>query len=656
MRYKLINLLLICVAFNAIGQGEDSLASRIFDYNISQGLEPDSMIVEVKGFLDQAFVEENIEAQQEAYLKIAAIFKLKEESDSSLFYLSKCYSLAEKQKDTTNMARALNATGVVYKNRGEYNSALEFYERALAFAKAMDDDEVISSTLMHLGVASVRMGQLETAREYYDLSDYYWPDDMEEGKMTLNINMGNLYSRLGEKTKSRNAYNKALDIAIELDDHWRQSLCYNNIAEIDYQEGKNDEAIKKFRKAQTVLGSIESTQVMFYSNLGISLCFHEMGQLDSALFYTRRAVATEMPDRAFTLKRDGAIFLAWIFAERKEYDSAYNYQVEVGHWRDSIDSQNVESKLLEIQVNSRLEQTNRELELSREVEQHHMEELALKNRLLTFGVIFIVLIVGIGLYLGYLVRRLRIASAQLKEQQAELAIKNAELEELNTTKDKLFSILAHDLRSPLNALESLFSIWLVEQESEQSDLFKNLRSSLGTMRQTLDNILHWSKDQIAGSPKVGQEPVDIYPLLERMKEFYTPVASAKDVQILLDQKELEPVQVDPNHLGLILRNLLSNAIKYSPSGGQIALSTTLHNEKLTVCIKDQGCGMPESVLNALLNREPIESSSGTSNEKGTGLGLMLVMEYAELNGIDVRFEILDEGGTKACIDIPIKND
>ena len=105
-------------------------------------------------------------------------------------------------------------------------------------------------------------------------------------------------------------------------------------------------------------------------------------------------------------------------------------------------------------------------------------------------------------------------------------------------------------------------------------------------------------------------------------------------------------------LGLILRNLASNAIKYSPPGGLIKLSTNTNECVLTICIEDEGAGMPEELLKSIANREPVKSTNGTLNEKGTGLGLMLVYEYAALNNIVVRFEKRDEAGTKACIDIP----
>ena len=241
--------------------------------------------------------------------------------------------------------------------------------------------------------------------------------------MTLNISQGNLFSRLGDWKKALTSCEKALAKAIEMEDYWRQSLCYNNIAEIDYQPGRNEEAISKFRKAQAVLGDIQSHQVMFYSTLGIALGHHDMGNLDSSLYYIREASNIDIPDRAFTLHRDGTIFLAWIFAEREEWDSAYHYQLEVGYWRNSIDKLQVDDKLVELQVESRLEQKNNELQLSKELEEHHKAEIALKNRLLVAGIVIILLVIAVGFYLGSLVRRLRGGNEKIRRTTSRTSSK-----------------------------------------------------------------------------------------------------------------------------------------------------------------------------------------------------------------------------------------
>jgi len=172
------------------------------------------------------------------------------------------------------------------------------------------------------------------------------------------------------------------------------------------------------------------------------------------------------------------------------------------------------------------------------------------------------------------------------------------------------------------------------------------------MRQMLDNLLHWSKDQLTGNSETQKEPIDIAPLLERIVEFYGSMANAKNVRLKYEEPESVILKVDPNYFGLILRNIASNAIKYSPTGGEVSITTTTSERLVTICVSDEGKGMPPEVLENIKKGRPVKSSSGTTNEKGTGLGIMLVHEYAELNGIEVRFESEQGKGTKACIDIP----
>ncbi|AIZ40185.1 PAS domain-containing sensor histidine kinase [Cellulophaga baltica] len=222
-----------------------------------------------------------------------------------------------------------------------------------------------------------------------------------------------------------------------------------------------------------------------------------------------------------------------------------------------------------------------------------------------------------------------------KNAEKALLRSESELRELNITKDKLFSIIGHDLRSPFNNILTLSN--LMEDAIEEGEV-SLLAEYVGLIKTTststlslLENLLTWSKSQ-KDKANLQKDKLNIKDLLEEVQEFIQHMATTKN--IIIKEPFLDTVEVfsDEKMLKTILRNLLSNAVKFTKSGGSIHVSVTKNESVLEFKVSDTGIGMCEKTTKKLFDAETNKSCRGTANEMGSGFGLVLCKEFVEKLG------------------------
>lgn len=219
--------------------------------------------------------------------------------------------------------------------------------------------------------------------------------------------------------------------------------------------------------------------------------------------------------------------------------------------------------------------------------------------------------------------------------QKSIEQKNAELEALNKTKEKLFSIIAHDLRSPIAQLKSTLDLVNRDYISKEEfhDLSHHFTKQIDQLQDNMNNLLTWSQSQLNGiitKPEVVSASSIIQEVIDLLKQQW----QAKDLQIQFQPFD-ETVWMDPDHLKLVVRNLLSNAIKFSNKKHQIVINHSKNNKELTIAIRDTGMGMPQEQLDMLFTSDSIKSTHGTDKERGTGLGLKLCKEFLDKNNGEI---------------------
>lgn len=258
-------------------------------------------------------------------------------------------------------------------------------------------------------------------------------------------------------------------------------------------------------------------------------------------------------------------------------------------------------------------------------------------------------------------RRSIISISDITEQKkaaVELQLKNTQLLKLNAEKDKFFSIIAHDLRSPFNSFLGLTQI-MAEQLSELTidDIQKyseSLRDSASNLYRLLENLLSWAKIE-QGLVQIKPEIVPLLPIIEESLASVQESANNKQINIAMEISDSLMIFADGNILQMVIRNLISNAVKFTPIGGEIKLTAIpIDDQNIEISVQDNGIGMDSDLIDLLYRLDVNASRQGTEGEPSTGLGLILCKEYIEKQNGKIVVESEDGKGSNFKIILPMK--
>ncbi|MEQ9188338.1 MAG: HAMP domain-containing sensor histidine kinase [Cryomorphaceae bacterium] len=239
---------------------------------------------------------------------------------------------------------------------------------------------------------------------------------------------------------------------------------------------------------------------------------------------------------------------------------------------------------------------------------------------------------------------------QLRAHGKEIQIQNVRMKQLNTTKDRFFSIIAHDLRAPLSTIKALLSLISDEKNltPELKDLISKLGRSTNSTLSLLDNLLRWAMTQ-TGEINYKPFPINLYNVVADNVYLLSQTASHKQITLAFDiDQELYCIG-DKNMLTSVFRNLISNAIKFTPQGGTIQITSSSDDKHLSIKVKDNGIGMGTEKLNTLFELSADSAAEGTDGEPGTGLGLILCKEFIEVHNGSIEVQSTLGQGTEFIV-------
>lgn len=257
--------------------------------------------------------------------------------------------------------------------------------------------------------------------------------------------------------------------------------------------------------------------------------------------------------------------------------------------------------------------------------------------------------------IGYAIERGKIKNELLSVQE-ELLKRSQELEILNATKDKFFSIIAHDLKNPFYSILGLADMVISDFHELSSDdmlsYIQSIRNSAQYSYELLLNLLEWANMQ-TGRLKFNPVRFDLSLTAAKSYNLLKMTAEKKGIEIRLELEDNLIIHADENMINTVLRNLLTNAIKFTKEGGKIILKAERDGEKALISIIDNGIGMSDKTKEKIFRIDVSSSTKGTANERGTGLGLILCKEFIEENGGNIWFVSEQGKGTTFYFTVPL---
>lgn len=580
--------------------------------------------------------------------------------------LEKAMSISSYQ----HIAYSYNVLGLANDDLGNYASALDYYFLSLKHSKRIDDKQAMGIVLNNIGQFFWTQGNIELAFRYLTEALPLAIDTDDEPTIGyVYNNLGLISDDNGDFKTASIHYENALDIFSRLKDNEGKALTLHNLAWLYYAQEEWDSArayVVQALELDEEINDIEGIATDYYL---LGMIHLEESEFDEALekFYAGLKVTDKVKFAPIVAKLYKEI--AQVHFSKEQYAEALLNLEKFNELNDSIYNESNLSQISNSQVLYELQLRQEELE-------HLHAQKELNDISLSFHQTFTYLLVICTIVLLVLLLLLFIQNRQnsntikaldrhnkrIKEQNEMLAIYNeelslsqAKLKEFNATKDKFFSIISHDLKSPLNSLQGFMQLLTLQSgmltPQELVHLAKGLSHSIDNLSALLDNLLGWSMSQMG---KIEQRPtkVNLNTVVEQNISLLEINAQSKNIQVKNLVEDEAFIYADSDMTSFVIRNLLSNAIKFTKNNGWIKLSSKKTDDYIHLCVIDNGIGIAAPDLEKLFKIGEHFSTRGTAKEKGTGLGLILCKEFVEKNNGKLLIESVSNKGTTITVVLP----
>jgi len=637
--------------------------------------------------------------------------------DEAIVYLKKSLKICNETGDKKAASMRLNNIGIIYRKHGNYPKAIEYYQKSMKIREELDDKKGISKCLIDLGLIYKNQGNFPQAMEYYQkslkineeigdkqgisyafnnigiihhiqnnylLSLEYYQKSMKikeelgdkKGVSKSFNNIGNIHREQGNYSQALKYYQKSLKLKEEIGDKRGISYSYNNISQILFLQGKYSYAMEYLEKSLEMFNAVDE-------KLGICFTYENMGAVylktknyKKALDYSLKGLKIAKELELLTEQKNIRKQLSEIYSDTKNYKNAYENFVLYKELNDSIFNEENIKKITGMQYQYEYDKEKQAIELKQQkkdaIQAKEVKlQKAVRNSFIA-GFVFMLILVAVVLrsllqkrkanrILTMHKQSIETKNHQLELQKTEIQKVVEKLKITNKTKDKFFSIIAHDLKSPFNTMLG-FSKLLVNKfdkydKEKQKEFLGILNQSIRNTFNLLENLLLWSSSQ-RGKIEFKPQKENLQLLINEIAVLVGQTAARKSIIIKNKIPENIIVNADNDMLTTIMRNLISNAIKFTPKEGEIivnaALMTDENKKKFTeISIKDSGVGIVKEKLARLFILSENISTKGTEGEAGTGLGLTLCEEFVKKHGGKIWVESEVGKGSEFIFTIPI---
>ena len=594
--------------------------------------------------------------------------------DSAYFYLGEGLRRFSAEDYKAGVARITYLLANLDGQHGNLVMARKRQTESIRLFSELGNEKGLGLAYNGLGIVDGRQGNLDSATFHFiQAQKIFIRIGYDKGLINTYTNLGRINADTRNFAKALEYYNKILDIIPADGDPDVICNIYNNIAIVYGEQGDLIKAVDYLRKALKKSDKEEHIDIYMFSLLNLGIVYSKFGDNKKALasLYEALAIAKEkqMPEDYANIllniapitaagdvpkaikQLEEALQVAQSVGSKELLKSIYtalaelnkktgNYKAvvdlmeQIKKYEDSTSSVEKVKEIANLQSVYELEQSTEKLKELRLTQTANTLKRNILYTILAGLAVFIVLIL---LYLH-----------RTKQLNAKLAKQEVQLKASNMVKDRLFSIIGHDLRGPVGNITMILDMLDDEDTSpeERRHILQSLSGHSRSTMETLDNLLIWGRSQIK---EAGTKPEVFSPTeyLQKNMNLLELSAKRKELTLLNDLHIDVKLYGDPAHFDFIIRNLLSNAIKFTPAKGSISISCDTQKIPgfVVYAIKDSGIGISKEDLSVIF--VPFTTNArGTAGEKGTGIGLTLSKEFVVENGGDMWVESeLGKGAT-----------
>lgn len=593
----------------------------------------------------------------------ALIYANKNDYVNAIGHFNKSKDIYKELNDALGLAQVSNSIGLIEIKRGNYTTGLAHSLSAIRLFEDQNLQEDLSLAYNNLAKAYYNTNQIDKSLEF-NLKALNIREQLKDssGIKTSTKNIAQLYSKRKEHRRAIEYYEAVLAMLNPETDQSLRGEILPRIGE-EYLKFKDHDKAGKYlveglkfnRRINDKEGILRALNSIGYLNLE-----QKNTRLAESQLYEAHNLAKTVGNNEERLKNYK--LLMTLDSTKGKFQNAYRWQREYFSLKHALELEN----LPQLPVNTDSIESIIENEAGVEESANVIQEKTTNNtaqvkslKLLSYGLIIAFLIVLTFLLLIYMKRKSTVKyTKKLEEKNAQIQLQNEaiteqkrHLQEINDVKDRLFSIVSHDLKDSISSIKAFLD--LLKEDSitteEFNEMIPELSENADNASLLLFNLLNWSKSQMQNL-EPNPELFNIQEVFHSKTKLIDQKLEQKRI-VMIDESQQEFIYADKSMVEIIIQNLLTNAVKFSRMGDIITISNKEYHGKSLICVEDTGVGISKENLKRLFQNNNF-TTIGTKNEKGTGLGLTICKELVELNNGRIWVESTPNVGTKFYVELP----
>lgn len=582
------------------------------------------------------------------HYELGKLYREKAMFSKAVIQHQKALSIAEEQNDTIRIIQTANQLGTDFRRVGVFSSAAQAHFKALKTAKFYSKKNtdigkrLLSYSLNGVGNVYKSIGNGIEAYHYFKHSASL--DKSTKNHLGLAINFSTIGSVMEYQNKKDSAYyyyTKALHYDSLVNSQTGIAICHNHLGQLFSKDKKWEKALFHYFQARDILEKKKDTWNKLKTENEIAWIYIKQKKYDISQSILKRLDSIATEKKLYGYLAQTQFLFGILYNERRQYKKAGEAWKLCIDYTDSIKRKNNKEKITESRVSFEKEMGNR---LIADLNKKNKEEKTKKRIVLISGIVILLLLLTL-LLLSYL-----LFLAERKH--------NRTLQTSNKIKDKLFSIISHDLKSPVIAQKNAMEVLKTEIDKTDNNILKSYSKELcenaSNLVTTINNLMDWASTQ---TQKIKYRPqnIDITPLIIKELQLYTVAIQQKRIHLKTDLPSSCIVFADRQMIAIVIRNLINNAVKFTYEQGTITVICKCTSHTANFSISDNGMGMTQEQISRLYtSKENMKVHLGTKGEKGTGLGLILCKNLLEYNNSSLLIDSKPEEGTTICFKLQKK--